>query len=238
MASEMPVAIVTGAGSGIGRAVALRLAVAGWAVALAGRTGSKLNETARLISAEHGVEYPVLVQAGDLAEPRTAHDLVRAVGGRFGRVDGVVNAAGYAALASIESTTPELWRMVVDANLSAAVHVTRAAWAMLKVRGGVVVNVSSQASLDPFEGLWAYGAAKAGLNLWTLATAREGAGHGIKAVAIAPGAVETPMLRGLFAEEQVPGEACLTAEEVADLIVACVTGRRGFEPGEVISIVR
>jgi NAD(P)-dependent dehydrogenase (short-subunit alcohol dehydrogenase family) len=97
--------------------------------------------------------------------------------------------------------------------------------------------VSSMASIDPFPGFAAYAAAKAGLNMLTHVTAREGAAIGLKAVAIAPGAVETPMLRSAFDERAIPRHAALSPQAVASLIADCITGRRAFQPGEVIQIV-
>ena len=233
-----PVTLITGSGSGIGRALALQLADAGHAIAISGRTTSKLNETAQLISAKHGYEHPVLIHPADLTQARNCHLLIQSVGDRFGRLDALANVAGYATWANISDITPEHLQLTIDTNLNAPIHLTRAAWNLLKTNGGTVVNVSSQASIDPFPALGAYAAAKAGLNMFTLVTAREGAEHNIKAVTIAPGAVETQMLRGLLTEDQLPASDCLTPGEVAQLITDCILGNRPFESGEVIPIVK
>jgi NAD(P)-dependent dehydrogenase (short-subunit alcohol dehydrogenase family) len=91
------------------------------------------------------------------------------------------------------------------------------------------------ASIDPFPGLSVYAASKVGLNMFTTCTAKEGAELGVRAVSIALGAVETPMLRGLFDESQLPREKALDPAEVAALIAECVTGKRAFEPGELLT---
>jgi NAD(P)-dependent dehydrogenase (short-subunit alcohol dehydrogenase family) len=96
------------------------------------------------------------------------------------------------------------------------------------------VNISSLASRDPFAGFAAYGAAKAGVNLFGLAAAREGQAEHILVHTIAPGAVETSMFRQIMSPEQYPTEKCLTPNEVADVVVQCVTGRLRHMSGEVI----
>ncbi len=95
-----------------------------------------------------------------------------------------------------------------------------------------MVNVSSMASIDPFPGFSIYAASKLAVNMFTRCIAQEG----LRAVAIAPGAVETPMLRGLFDESVIPRDKALDPAEVAKVIVDCITGNRAFESGEVITV--
>jgi len=127
---------------------------------------------------------------------------------------------------------------VIDTNLTSVVHLTAAVWPHLRKSdehaGGVIVNVSSMASFDPFPGFALYAAAKIGVNMFTLCTGREGAEHGIRAVCIAPGAVETSMLRGLFDESVIPPDKALSPDAVAACIADCITGRRDYESGETI----
>jgi NAD(P)-dependent dehydrogenase (short-subunit alcohol dehydrogenase family) len=105
----------------------------------------------------------------------------------------------------IRETTDAQWRDVIDTNLSAAFYATRAAWpAFERQGGGVVVNISSAAARDPFAGFAAYGAAKAGLNLFGLSAAREGAAIGVRVHTVAPAATETAMFRKLMTPEQYP----------------------------------
>ena len=120
-------------------------------------------------------------------------------------------------------------------DLSAAFYLCRAVWKIFTGQGGgVIVNISSQAARDPFPGFAAYGAAKAGINLLGLSAAREGASSGIRVHTIAPGAVETSMLRSLLSAEQYPREKVLEPEDVAKVIGQCVRGDLRYTSGEVI----
>jgi NAD(P)-dependent dehydrogenase (short-subunit alcohol dehydrogenase family) len=232
-----PVAIVTGAGSGIGQAVARKLAQEEFAVVLVGRDQRKLQETAVLIRAEMGTDHPVMIQPTDITDAQACQSLITTVDRELGRLDVLANVAGYAELAFIPQTSAEMWRQMVDTNLSSVVYLTKAAWRLFeKRREGIIVNVSSMASIDPFPGFAAYAAAKAGVNMFTQVTAREGKAIGLRAVCIAPGAVETPMLRSMFSEKQVPASRCLAPEDVAKLLADFVMKRREFVPGETVPI--
>ena len=223
------VAIITGAGGGIGRAVARELAGAGFRVVVAGREMGRLEETLRLAGGGG------LVVQTDVTKPAEVERLVTVTLEAFGRVDALVNNAGYAPVRSIREMTDEQWRTVVDTNLSAAFYTTRAAWpAFERQGGGVVVNISSAAARDPFPGFAAYGAAKAGLNLLGLAAAREGAAIGVRVHTIAPGAVETGMFRGIMTAEQWPNEKTLDPADVARVVLQCVRGDLRYASGEVI----
>ena len=233
-----PVAIITGAGSGIGRALALKMADLGHRLVLVGRTEAKLKQAAEVIGAVAARVEPVVL-AGDVRDAAFCHRVVSESARQFGHVDVLANVAGAAPRCPIEQITPELWRETVDTNLSAIVNLTAAVWPIFqRRRRGTVVNISSMAAIDPLPGFAAYGAAKAGVNLFTLVTAREGAEFGVKAVCIAPGAVETPMLRGLFTHDDFPADQCLAPEEVAQTVVDCLTGRRSYESGTTITVCR
>jgi NAD(P)-dependent dehydrogenase (short-subunit alcohol dehydrogenase family) len=90
------------------------------------------------------------------------------------------------------------------------------------------------ASFDPFPGLAIYAAAKVAINMFTHCIAQEGEKIGVKSVCVAPGAIETPMLRGLFGKDVLPTEKTLDPKEVAGFIVDCITGKRGFKSGETV----
>lgn len=225
------IAIVTGAGSGIGRAVAVQLGEAGYCVVLVSRNREKLEQTAELVDGETFI-YPA-----DVADPDAVTMLIEDVLASFGRIDALVHVAGSAEVLPIEQITPEHWRRTVDVNLTAAVLLTAAVWPTFKEqRSGVVVNVSSMASIDPFPGFASYAAAKIGLNMFTQCTAREGEAIGVKAVAVAPGAVETPMLRSMFNEKMIARDKTLSPDAVAEVICDCVTGERDFVNGETIAL--
>ena len=224
-----PVAIITGAGRGIGRATAIDLHRRGYDLALAARTEADLEETNGLAG------RAALIDTCDVANPQAIERLVSRATERFGRVDAVIHSAGVAPMLGIEQVTPERWREVVDVNLSAAIFLARAVWPIFKrQQSGVIVNVSSFSARDPFPGLGVYGAAKGGMNVLGLALAREGAPHGIRVHTVAPAAVETQMFRKLVPHERYPTEKTLAPEDVAHVIGQCVAGDLRYASGEVI----
>ena len=228
---SQPTAIITGAGGGIGRAAAIELSRRGYRLALCGRNAGSLKETA---SACGG-----LVVTGDVTVAADMNRLVEKTVGEFGRLDAVVNNAGLAPSCNFELMSDEQWHAVIDTNLSAAFYVARAAWPIFRrQKSGAVVNISSIAARDPFPGFAAYGAAKAGLNGLSLSMAREGKKIGVRVHTIAPGAVETGMLRGLFSHQQVPPSTVMEPGDVAKVIAQCVAGDLQFTSDEVIWLHR
>jgi len=227
--SDNKTAIVTGAGSGIGCETAKLLSAQGYNVVLVGRTRSKLEKTAQVCES-------AAVVVLDIVKPLAAGRVVALTLERFGRVDAVAHVAGFAPNIAIDQLTPEVVSQCMETNLGAAARLATAAWKALKVNAGVIVNVSSMASIDPFPGFSIYAAAKIGVNMFTRCIAQEGEAAGITAVTIAPGAVETPMLRELFDETVIPRDKAMDPKNVAQVIVDCVTGERAFESGEVITV--
>lgn len=235
--AEPRVAIITGASGGIGAATAQRLAAEGWAVVLVSRNESRLNEIAERIDRHHAT--PTLVHAMDLTDSAGCEELVRRVDDRYGRIDAVANIAGFATLAPIAETTDQIWRLTMTTNVDAPFYLTRAAWPVFERQAsGLVVNVSSMASIDPLPGLLAYATAKAAVNMLTQVLASEGSRIGVKAVGVAPGAVETSMLRSLFNEEAIPPERTISPNEAAETIAGCILGRTAFEPGQTLTLTR
>lgn len=230
------VAIITGASSGIGLAAAEMLGREGYSLALVARRKGLLEQAAVEVK-RHARKAQTLVLAEDLADAGAPARIVAQTLERFGRIDAMINSAGAAPLLPIAQVTPALWRECIDANLSYVVQMTAAAWPTFeRQRSGVIVNLSSMASIDPFPGFAIYAAAKIGLNMFTACTAREGAAIGLRAVAVAPGAVETPMLRQHFSVETIPADKALAPEAVAQVAVDCILGRRAFKPGETIVV--
>jgi len=210
---------------------------------LVGRRLKALEETAALcVDAEAGV----LCVSADVGDVESAREAVDATLARFGRLDVVVNNAGYAPglpMAEMDDRASEV-DAIVRVNLLGPAYVLGRAWGALCAaegrggEGGRVVNVSSVAAADPFFGLGVYAAAKAGVNLLTQAAAGEFAGREdgdrVKLWSVAPGATETEMLRGLVSAEELPSDQCLTVDEVAGVIVDCLMDRRGEASGSVI----
>lgn len=205
------VAIVTGAGRGIGRATARRLAALGARVALAARNGDELHQTRRLIETAGGESIAILT---DVSNEKEVAALIDQTLARFGRIDMLVNNAGVAPSGTVECMEPATFDAMVAVNIRGVFLCCRAAWPHLKAAGsGAIVNISSIAAIDPFPGLGAYGATKAFINLYTKSLADEGAPLGIRVHGIAPGAVDTRMLRGLYPD--FPSDQMLTPEDIA-----------------------
>lgn len=224
-------AIITGASRGIGRAAAVELASRGCAVGLISRAASELEKTADACRSAGGDAFAC---PADITDEPALERAVVAIIERFGRLDGLVNNAGYAPQASIEETDSALLGRALAVNLASAVTLSRLAWPHLRARGGVVVNLSSMSAVDPLPGLAAYAAAKAGLLGLTKALAREGQEHGIRSVALVLGGVETEMFRGLRGAGSVPAERILTPQDVATVIADCLTGPLAYSSGEAI----
>lgn len=228
---QRPVALVTGAGSGIGAATASRLVAAGYDVVAIGRRRAPLEA----LRAEVG--GAVEVCPADLADADRVVEVVRDVVARRGRLDVVVNNAGDAWQADIADTDPARFRSLLEVNLVGPAAVVHAAWpAFLAQRRGCIVNVSSLAQFDPFPGFFAYAPSKAGLHLLTVVAASEGGPHGVRAFTVAPGVVDTPLHQRLV-PDGVDDAYRLDADTVAGLVVACVEGVHDDAVGATLAAV-
>jgi NAD(P)-dependent dehydrogenase (short-subunit alcohol dehydrogenase family) len=226
---ELPVAVVTGASSGIGYCAARRLSRLGYHIVMVARDLRRLREAATSLN------RPATALAADVADPERARGIIRAAHAELGRVDALINNAGYAPLLPIDKTTDDELAKTFGVNAIGPAALIAEAWPhFVSQRSGCVVNVSSMATRDPFSGFFAYAAAKASLHLMTMSCAKEGAALGIRAFTVAPGAVETPMLRGLFGTDRIPEAACLDPDSVGAVIASCVAGERDAENGGVI----
>lgn len=226
------VALVTGAGTGIGRAVAELFAAEGARVALNGRRREPLEETARAIQAAGG---EALVAAGDLTDAGAVEQVAAAALDAWGQIDILVNNAGLNVpkrdLAEIEI---EAWQQVIGADLTAPFLLCRAVLPGMRERGrGTIINVSSMAALRA--GLLsgpAYSAAKAGLNSFTASINIAERGRGIRACALCPGEVATPIMElRPFKPSAEAIATMLQPEDVAEaaLLVAALPARAAVE---------
>jgi 3-oxoacyl-[acyl-carrier protein] reductase len=208
----VPLAVVTGAGSGIGRATALVLARRGLDVALVGRTEAPLREVASE-AARAGVKTLVA-----LADVSVGADVTRATGEitrALGTPRVVVNNAGIAGRkARIEELGEDEWHAVLGANLTGVFLVTRAFLPAMRAAGeGRLVTIASISSTLGSPGLAPYAASKWGAVGFTKSLAEELRGSGLQALAVLPGSVDTPMVKvGGFAPQMSP-------EDVAGLVV-------------------
>jgi NAD(P)-dependent dehydrogenase (short-subunit alcohol dehydrogenase family) len=225
---DKPVAIITGAGRGIGRATAIKLAELNYRVVLVSRNHDELSETANLCG--HG-----LIAQADVCDHLAVEAVVKRTMKQTGRIDALVHNAGLAKITPIDQMDPKDWQATIDTNLSAAYFFARALFPVWRrQQGGVMVNISSIAARDPFPGFAAYAAAKAGINAFSLALAREGADFGVRVHTVAPGATETVMLRSNFTPQQFSPDQAMSPSEVADVIALCVRGDLRYSSGEVI----
>jgi NAD(P)-dependent dehydrogenase (short-subunit alcohol dehydrogenase family) len=230
-----PVSIVTGAGSGIGRAAARMLAERGHHVVLVGRTEQKLADASDELRVVGSGD--VMFVTADVADSEQASGVVQQAIERFGRVDNLVNAAGVAPKAPIERTTEDLLEQAFFINAFGPAFLIVACWPHFRAqKSGCVVNVSTIGVMDPFPGFFAYAASKAAMDSFTRSVAREGRSIGVRAFCVNPGAVETPLLRSNFPVNVIPPEKVLQPEAVAEVIVHCIEGKRHEDHGRSIAL--
>ncbi|MCE2862786.1 MAG: hypothetical protein RIR76_2453 [Verrucomicrobiota bacterium] len=218
--AKAPVAFVTGAGSGVGRATALRFASEGWRVALLGRREQLLRETIRL--APSAVRRRLLPLVCDLGDPQGIRRAAQAVLRRFRRIDALVNAAGHnIPRRSLAELSPSDYATVMDANLNGVLTLVQAVLPAMRDAGsGTIVNIGSEAGrqASPKAGA-AYVLSKFGLTGLTQTINAEERPHGIRACCVFPGDIDTPILAKR--PVQPPPEArarMLQASDVAECV--------------------
>jgi len=185
------VALVTGAASGIGAAIATRLAADGAKVALADLNEPGLNKVADSIrrSGAHALAVRL-----DVTSEAAWEMAISTVLGKWGHLDISVNCAGISFAKPITGLAQADWRRVMATNLDGAFLGTKAAMAAMQTTGGgCIINIASAAGIKPLPGNAAYGTSKAAIRFFTQVAALEGKPHGIRVNSISPGAVATPM---------------------------------------------
>jgi NADP-dependent 3-hydroxy acid dehydrogenase YdfG len=206
------VAVVTGAGRGIGRAVATTLARAGAAVALAARSAAELESVAQEVRATGG---RALVVATDVRQEAAVETLARQTLAEWGQVDVLVNAAGLATFAPVTDSKLDDWDQILAVNLRGAVLCCRAVLpAMIARRRGTIINVGSVVTSRTLTGSAAYTASKYGLLGFSRVLAEEMRAHGVRVGVLSAGATDTPLW------DVMPGaparERMLRADQVAE----------------------
>ncbi len=181
-------ALVTGAGRGIGRAIALALGRAGASVTGVARTASDLESLASEIQRAGG---RATSYAGDVRDPAVCAGAIARAREAHGRLQILVNNAGVGAHAPVAETTDEQWQRILDTNLTAVFRLTRAALPDLTHGGGHVFMISSLAGANPIAGMAAYCASKAALDHFAACLMLEVRPQGVKVTTLAPGSVDT-----------------------------------------------
>ncbi|AXI74887.1 SDR family oxidoreductase [Streptomyces cavourensis] len=211
----LPAALVAGASSGIGAAVARRLAARGHAVALVGRREAELNEVAESIRTGGGTALPLAL---DLAEPGAPAEAVAATAAALGSVGVLVCSAGAIRLAAIHETEERHWERQVRVNLTVPFLLAREVLpGMRERRHGWIVNIGSGVGSEVVPGSGGYGVSKHAVERLTELVHEENRDLGIRAVTVAPGWVAT-RLAARPAELGVPEDEVLDAEDIADTV--------------------
>jgi len=227
-------ALVTGGNRGIGAAIAERLAALGAGLTLLARDQASLDEVAAKIASEHGGQ--IATAAADVTDPPALERAFEAARLANGEISILVNNAGAATSAPFKRTDIELWRDMIEVNLSSVFHCTRLALpAMIEAGYGRIVNVASTAGLTGYAYVTAYCAAKHGVVGLTRALALEVARSGVTVNAVCPGYTETDMTVRTLANI-VAKTGCSEDEARAQLTAQSPQGRL-IQPAEVASAV-
>ena len=239
--AELPVALVTGAGSGIGRATALRLAADGLAVAAADIDRDAAEQTAQEAVQRGGRAsgFPV-----DVTVEESVRELAHAVREQLEVPWAVVNCAGWDETGPFLDTERSFWERVLAINLLGVVAVTHAFLeAMTEAgTGGRIVNVASDAGRVGSSGEAVYSGAKGGVITFTKSVAREAARAGITANAVCPGPTDTPLFRSLperlqeALQRAIPMRRLGEPEDVAHAIAFFASGQAAYVTGQVLSV--
>lgn len=242
---EGKVAVVTGAGAGIGRAAALLFTKKGAKVVACGRTGAKCEETVSLIKESGGEADFVEI---DVSKPTEAQRMVQRAIERYDKLDILVNSAGVEGpIAPTDALSEEEWDKVVSINLKGIFLSSKyAIIEMLKGGGGAIINVASIVGVQGDANVPAYCASKGGVIALTKAMALEYATKNIRVNCICPGPIATEMLsriadnlgqrREWFGEAHCPMGRCGTPEEVAQAVLFLATDEASYITGGILAV--
>jgi 3-oxoacyl-[acyl-carrier protein] reductase len=233
-------ALVTGAGRGIGRAIALKFAAAGADVVVCARTASQIESVAQEVEA---LGRKAIARPLDVGSLDDVQAVVEEVLQAWGKIDVVVNNAGVTRDALLLRLTPEMWEEVLDINLTGTFNVTKAvARSMLKQKSGRIINITSVIGQMGNVGQANYAASKGGIIAFTKSVAKEFASRGITVNAVAPGFIETEMTAGLDEKyreqiiQNIPLQRMGAAEEVAEVVLFLASPAARYITGQVVNV--
>jgi 2-hydroxycyclohexanecarboxyl-CoA dehydrogenase len=232
--------IVTGGASGIGRATALLLAREGAHVFIGDidEAGGKAT-----VEAACGEGYAAEFLPLDLQQPQSIADFAAAVHDKIGRVDGLVNAAGWDRIQPFMENPPEMWDDLIAINLLGAVRLTRAVLPpMIEAQVGKIVNISSDAGRVGSMGETVYAAAKGGLIAFTKSLAREMARYKLNVKCVCPGPTDTPLFNRQpermreALTRAIPFRRIAQPEDIAEAVMFFLGGRSDYITGQILSV--
>ena len=236
------VVVVSGGGTGIGRAIARELAALGATVVLCSRAAAHLEPTRDEIVAAGGQAEAIVC---NIREAEAVEALFATVAERHGKIDGLVNNAGGQFLSPAEAISPRGWHAVVETNLTGPFYMARAAFAHgMRERGGAIVNIVME-NWRGFPGMAHSGAARAGVVNLTQSLALEWAPHSIRVNAVAPGLINSsglqtypPEVQAGFARiaSEVPAGRMGTEGEVAAAVVFLLSPAAAFISGATLRV--
>lgn len=233
------VVIITGAGSGIGRATAIRFAKDGFNVVLNGRTKSKLEEVANTIGEKHS-----LIVEGDVSKEKDVKNIIESTITTFGRIDVLVNNAGIFNGGTIGELSLEDWNQQLSINVTGPFMMIKTALPHLEKVTGCIVNLSSVSGLGGDWGSFAYNTSKGAITLFTQALSLDFASKGIRINAVAPSLTDTELTEDMMKDDElmkkfknrIPMGRAAQPEEVASVIAFLASDDARFVTGSILPV--
>jgi glucose 1-dehydrogenase len=237
-------ALVTGGNSGIGEAIALALADSGARVAINYLTNPEAAESLiKRIGGDHG---EAIALQGDVSDPVAVAQMFDNIDRAWGGIDILINNAGIDGGRALGwETDIGAWKKVIEVNLFGAFYCAREALKrMVPIKSGVVLNISSVHEQIAWSGYSAYTASKAAVGMLTQTLAQEAAPYGVRVLAVGPGAIKTPINRGVWSDpknlkdllEKIPLNRIGETEEIARIVVVLVSDAASYVTGRTIFV--